>query len=737
VTAVDAGRRDDVSLTTAWPDGHAVRVDSNRILLGLGAGVAVGLFLGEYAVALKWAADGFVKLLQMTVLPYVTLSIVTSLGSLTYSDARTLGLRAGAVVVTLWGIAILFACLMPLTFPHIESATFFSTTLVERPPPFDFVDLYIPSNPFNSLANNVVPAVVLFSVIVGVALIGVERKQGLLDVLRTATQAVSRATQFIVRLTPYGLFAIAAVAAGTLGVEQLGRLQVYLITYVAVALLLSFWVLPGLVAAVTPIRVHEIFGLTRNALITAFVAGDLFIVLPSLIDASRTLIARHSTSGGSESDLPEVLVPASFNFPHTGKLLSISFILFAGWFADAVVPLAQYPKLALTGLLTFFGSLNSAVPFLLDLFRIPSDTFQLFLATGVINSRVGTLVAAVHTLTVALLGTCAIAGMVRVDRGRLVRYLVITALLTVAVIGGARLAFATWLRPVYASGEVLASMRLLHETVPAVVHTSAPLRGPAETRPILEVIRERGILRVGFMRDAMPFSYLNARGELVGLDVELAHQLARELRARLEFIPIDRATLIEQVTNDDCDIVMAGVTVTTLRAAGALFSNSYLDETFAFVVPDYARDDFSSWSRIREHPSLTIAMPDVPYYVDKIREMLPRAKLHLVPDIALAFSAWPPDVDAVAIPAERGSAWTLLYPQFSVVVPEPGIIKVPLGYPVSRRDEAFASFINTWIDLKRKDGTLDALYSYWVLGHDAAPTRPRWSIMRNLLHWVD
>ena len=105
---------------------------------------------------------------------------------------------------------------------------------------------------------------------------------------------MSRATRFIVRLTPYGLFAIAATAAGTLSIEQLGRLQVYLVTYVAVALLLSLWVLPGLVAALTPIRVREMFSLTRDALITAFVAGDLFIVLPALIEASRTLLARHA-----------------------------------------------------------------------------------------------------------------------------------------------------------------------------------------------------------------------------------------------------------------------------------------------------------------------------------------------------------------------------------------------------------------------------------------------------------
>ena len=31
----------------------------------------------------------------------------------------------------------------------------------------------------------------------------------------------------------------------------------------------------------------------------------------------------------------DVIVPASFNFPHAGKLLSLSFVLFAGWFADA------------------------------------------------------------------------------------------------------------------------------------------------------------------------------------------------------------------------------------------------------------------------------------------------------------------------------------------------------------------------------------------------------------------
>jgi Na+/H+-dicarboxylate symporter len=238
---------------------------SRKVLVGLVSGLVLGVFLGEYAAPLKIAADGFVKLLQMTVLPYVTISIISSLGALNADEAKRLGLKAGAVLLVLWLIAIGFACLFPLAFPDIESARFFSTTSLEVRPPFNFVDLYIPSNPFHSLANNVVPAVVLFSIVVGVALIGIERKQVLLDVLAVASQAVSRATRFVVQLTPYGIFAIAASTAGTLDLQQLGRIQVFLLTYVVLALVIALWVLPGLVSALTPIRFGDILSSNRTA----------------------------------------------------------------------------------------------------------------------------------------------------------------------------------------------------------------------------------------------------------------------------------------------------------------------------------------------------------------------------------------------------------------------------------------------------------------------------------------
>jgi Na+/H+-dicarboxylate symporter/ABC-type amino acid transport substrate-binding protein len=711
---------------------------SRQILIGLGAGIALGLFLGEEAIALKWAADGFVKLLQMTVLPYVTLSIVGSLGTLEMAQARALAWRVGGVVAGVWVIAVAFALLLPLTFPTVENASFFSTTLVGPQRAFDVVDLYIPANPFHSLANNVVPAVVLFCVLLGVALIGSPRKRVLLDVLTVATDALSRATRFVVRLTPYGLFAIATVTAGTLSLEQVGRLQVYLIAYVLMALLVSLWVLPGLVAALTPIPMRDLFSLTRNALITAFVAGDLFIVLPALIAASRTLVQDHGAAGVDGSSLPDVIVPASFNFPHAGKLLSISFVLFAGWFADAAIRLADYPRLALTALVTFFGSLNIAVPFLLDQFRIPADTFQLFLASGVVNSRFGTLVAAVHTLVVSLLGTCAMTGSLRWHRGRMLRYAVTTAALTVATIGGARFLFAQVLQQPYTKDQVLAGMQLLREPVTAVVHREVRAGLPSEQGPLLDTIRARGVLKVGYLPSSLPFAFFNGSGDLVGFDVELAHRLASELQVGLEFVPCTRDGLVDQLATGVSDIVMSGLAVTTLRASRVVFSASYLDETMAFVVPDEHRGRFQTWSSIKAAGPLTLAVPDVPYYIDKIHELLPAAAIRPFDfDDVSALLAGARDVDAFAMPAERGSAWTLIHPRYSVVVPEPPTIRVPLAYPVARGDRGFESFINTWIELKRKDRTIEDLYDYWILGRSADRPTPRWSIMRDIFHWID
>jgi Na+/H+-dicarboxylate symporter/ABC-type amino acid transport substrate-binding protein len=708
---------------------------SKQILAGVATGVVVGLVLGDLAGSLKVAADAYLKLLQMTVLPYVVVSIIIGLGSLSGAQAKRLALRGGAVLLLLWALALAVVFVFPLMLPPQQTASFFSTTLLAPREPFDFVGLYIPSNPFNALANNVVPAVVLFSAFLGVSLIAVPDKQPLLDVFAVAEKAMARVMKLVARLMPLGLFFITATAAGTISVEELQRLQVYLLSYIAVSLLLGLWILPGLVSALTPIPYRAVLGRTRDALLTAFLTGSLFIVLPMLIDATKALLREYRPDNPEVESLPNVIVATSFNFPHAGKLLALTFILFAGWFSDAVVPGRDYPKLAATGLLVLFGNINVAVPFLLDLFGIPADTFHLFNVTSVVNARFGTLVAGSHTIAVALLGTWALAGGWQVDARRVGRYAAVTALLGVATVVGMQTLLGRTLSNEYDRDKVIAAMQLLVTRDPAVEYRrSADVPAEANTAPALDRIRFRGSVRVGYLPDSLPFVYENAAGRLVGYDVEMAHVLASELGVTLALVPVERERLVERLESGYCDVVMSGLAVTPARAADLRLSTAYLDETLALVVRDEARDEFATWAGIRAMGQLSIRVPRVNYYVNKLQQELPHAKLVVVEGTSDLFKG-ASGADVIALTAERGSTLTLLNPAYSVVVPQPGVLKVPLAYAMASRETRLASFVDTWIALKQKDGTADRLFAHWILGRSAEVHRRRWSVIRDVLHW--
>ena len=72
---------------------------SGRIFVGLGAGVLTGLFFGELVADLKLVGDIFVKLLQITVLPYIIASLIAGFGRMEISQAKLLAIRGSAVLL--------------------------------------------------------------------------------------------------------------------------------------------------------------------------------------------------------------------------------------------------------------------------------------------------------------------------------------------------------------------------------------------------------------------------------------------------------------------------------------------------------------------------------------------------------------------------------------------------------------------------------------------------------------
>ena len=337
-----------------------------------------------------------------------------------------------------------------------------------------------------------------------------------------------------------------------------------------------------------------------------------------------------------------------------------------------------------------------------------------------------------------MLGTCAVVGLVRIDRRKLVRFGAITAVLTVTMVAGLRGIFAMSSTNAFDKETALTTMHMLSEPEPARVLRRAADSAPnvASTTPAIDRIRASGVLRVGYFDDSLPYAFFNARDELVGFDVEMAYQLARDLSASLEFVPVDRKIFTDGLGQDACDLVMSGAVITADRALNVLFSSPYLDETVAFVVADNKRTAFTDWNRIRAMGPLRIGVPDAPSYVKKVQTELPEA--HIVPFATASdlFGGTTTNIDAFILTAERGSAYTLLHPDYSVVVPQPRPTKVPLGYVIAGRDQGLRNLVNVWLDLKRKDGTIDQLFSHWILGKDATVHAPRWSILHDVLHWL-
>jgi Na+/H+-dicarboxylate symporter len=706
---------------------------STQVLIGLLLGIATGAFLGERAAALQIVGDAFIMLLQMTVMPFIAVSLVAALGRLDASSARELGLKAGAFLLVVWGLILVVVAALPLAFPPMEAASFFSSSLVAEPEPFDFLALYIPSNPIYALSHNVVPALVLFSVVLGVAIIPISGKEGILRALGVLTETLTNITGYVARLAPLGVYALISSAAGTIGLAELERLQVYVVVYALIAVVMTFVILPGLVTALTPLTWREVVPPIRDAIITAFAAGNLLIVIPILTRQAAEIASAKATESSRAESAVDVIVPASFNFPSAGKLLSLGFLPFAAWFTGSSIALTDYPQFLVTGLFTFFGHTSVAIPFLLDLLRLPGDLFEIFLAVDVITGRFQVMMAAMCTVALALLGGFAMSGSLKLNPIKILRFAGVSAAVVAATLLGVRALYGMVLNLESTSYRAFIEMDWSKEPMPWKMITEEPsVPNRRFKEPRLERIDREGVLRVCYVRDALPFAFVNAASHLVGFDVEMAHDLARELGVSVEFIRVDLAHLPQHLDGGTCDIAMSGLAITPDRTRKMAYSMPYLETNLSVVVRDHERHAFASWKAMREKKELRLIAPPSKHFISIVQQRLPNVRITEF-DEPRSFFRGEQDVDGLLYSAEAGSAWTLVYPSFSVVVPEPGRIKIPFAYPLPKRQGEFKTFVDTWLALKIGEGAVDALFEHWILGRAASAAQRRWSVLDDVI----
>jgi hypothetical protein len=232
-----------------------------------------------------------------------------------------------------------------------------------------------------------------------------------------------------------------------------------------------------------------------------------------LVEGAKRLFEARETRSNDTENYVEVLVPASFNFPYIGKLLTLLFILFAGCFTGRALTSEDYLSFAVMGLFTLLGGADLALPFLVDKLKIPSDMYQLYLVTGVVNGWFATLRAVMNPFAFTVAATCAATGMFRIDWRRLVVFVGVS----VAIFATAVVCLRAGLS-LLVGDEDFPRRTLMHLTIqdqaPAVFRASAPTSTAFTPtgRNRLQQIVDRGTLRVGYNSDNLPFVFVNEKG---------------------------------------------------------------------------------------------------------------------------------------------------------------------------------------------------------------------------------
>ena len=707
-----------------------------RLILGsLALGLLTGLFVGDYAAPLKIVGDAYVGLLQMTVLPYILFSLIANIGRLNRNQAGLLARTGIATLLALWLLTGLIVIAMSLALPQIHSGSFFSSSLITPSPRVDMLQLFIPANLFQSLSSNAVPAVVVFCLLFGVALMGFDNKRTLLEQLDLVTAVLQKVNDMVVRLTPLGIFAITSSAAGTLTLTEFGRLQAYLLTMTVAVALLVLWVYPLLLCACTSLRWRQVVLASRDALITAFVLGSVFAVIPILIRSVEKLV---DELGEDEQNhqLPQLMLPLAYPFPDAGKILTLLFLPFAAWFYGDPFSAQDMVQLLTVGPVVMFGKVATAVPYLLGLFEVPADIFQLFLASGVLMGRLADMVGAMHLITFTALTTVVISGRARLSWRRLLRGLALLAAVTAVLVVGMKYLLYESYKGEYGKSNYVLEMRALPTTVAIeVLQEAKPNPVPlAEGMTHGQRIVRRGVLRVGFNPDNLPFSFINGAGQLVGFDIDLMQELAADLNVALEFVPYDIANLASALQADHFDLAVSGITATVERSREVMFSDPYLYVNMAFVVQDHRRGEFENEVAIREFDGLRLGVRSGSYFAARVRMHFPGAEIVPLDSERDFFDT--PGLDALITTAEGGSAWTLLYPGYATINPVESTERAALAFVIPEEMD-MEEYLELWIELRQLDGTHDRLFDYWILGRDSTAKHRRWSIMRDVLQWVD
>ena len=283
-----------------------------RIFTGLALGIVAGLIFRDQIQVFLPVGKAFIQLIKMIVVPLVFASLLV--GTANMNNIKRLG-KIGIRTLSFYLISTALAITIGLTIanlinPGTDIPDEIQTELirdydqmagdkiskaVERPSTVDLLLDIIPENPARSMAEGKMLQIIFFAIITGIAITYLrdDRKDIILRFFEGVTDITIHMVHFVMKLAPYGVFALVASVIGQYGISIIYTLLGYFITTI-LALAVHVIIFNSVVIRLfTGLKISEFWRGIYPALLVAFSTSSSSATLPVSIEcAEENLKAR-------------------------------------------------------------------------------------------------------------------------------------------------------------------------------------------------------------------------------------------------------------------------------------------------------------------------------------------------------------------------------------------------------------------------------------------------------------
>ncbi len=313
-----------------------------KIFIGLLLGAAAGIAFHGAIAETRPVGTAFIRLIQMIVIPLVFASLLTGTASL--GDPKKLG-RIGAKTLAYYLLYTAFAIALGLALANLfrpgtglpqdvqaqllKNYSGQADSSVARTSgaggPLDILLDLIPTNPIASLSQGHLLQIIFFAIFMGLALTLIQknRAQAVLAFFEGVNDAMVRIVHIVIRLAPYGVFALIASVVGSFGLHILLSLLKYTLITIVGLVLLNF-TYPLVVRALTGMSPGRFMKGIWPAQLIAFSTSSSSATLPVTIQVCEEKL-------GVPSDIAAFVLPlgATVNMNGTALYQGVSAVFIA------------------------------------------------------------------------------------------------------------------------------------------------------------------------------------------------------------------------------------------------------------------------------------------------------------------------------------------------------------------------------------------------------------------------